>query len=156
QFGMPVSTAQYKRSFVITGLSSIVSGLFGLVPYAPYTSSLGFLRATRLLNRAPFLIGAGLFILLGVVPILGQLFATLPVSVGDAVLFVAYLQLFGAALSTLDGITFSFKTINRLAAPVLLGLSRLALPPTVFTGVPALLRPLLENGLVMEHGVRWE
>src|SRR5579884_1300855 len=164
QFGMPVSTAQYKRSFVITGLSSIVSGLFGLVPYAPYTSSLGFLRATRLLNRAPFLIGAGLFILLGVVPILGQLFATLPVSVGDAVLFIAYLQLFGAALSTLDGITFSFKTINRLAAPVLLGLSLLALPATVFSTVPAIVRPLLQNGLVMgillamvmEHLVRWE
>lgn len=118
----------------------------------------------RLLNRVPFLIGAALFILLGIVPALGQLFATLPVSVGDAVLFVAYLQLFGAALSTIEGMTFSFKTINRLAAPVLLGLSLLALPATVFSTVPAIVRPLLQNGLVMgillalvmEHGVRWE
>jgi xanthine/uracil permease len=164
QFGIPVSTTQYKRSFVITGFSSIVSGLFGLVPYAPYTSSLGFLRSTRLLSRIPFLIGAGLFLLLGVVPVLGQLFATLPVSVGDAVLFVAYLQLFGAALSTIEGMTFSFKTINRLAAPVLLGLSLLALPPTVFSTVPAIVRPLLQNGLVMgillaivmELAVKWE
>lgn len=164
QFHLSVSTAQYKRSFVVTGFSSIVAALLGLVPYAPYTSSLGFLRATRLLNRAPFLIGAALFILLGIVPALGQLFATLPISVGDAVLFVAYLQLFGAALSSIEGITFSFKTINRLAAPVLLGLSLLALPPTVFTSVPALLRPLLQNGLVMgillammmEHTVRWQ
>jgi xanthine/uracil permease len=164
QFHIPVSTTQYKRSFIITGFSSIVAGLFGLVPYAPYTSSLGFLRATRLLNRVPFLIGAALFILLGIVPALGQLFATLPVSVGDAVLFVAYLQLFGAALSTIEGMTFSFKTINRLAAPVLLGLSLLALPATVFSTVPAIVRPLLQNGLVMgilvalvmEHGVRWE
>jgi xanthine/uracil permease len=164
QFGIPVSTTQYKRSFVITGFSSIVSGLFGLVPYAPYTSSLGFLRSTRLLSRTPFLIGAALFILLGIIPALGQLFATLPVSVGDAVLFVAYLQLFGAALSNIEGMTFSFKTINRLAAPVLLGLSLLALPPTVFSTVPAIVRPLLQNGLVMgillaivmELVVKWE
>jgi xanthine/uracil permease len=164
QFHIPISTSQYKRSFVITGFSSVVSGLLGLVPYAPYTSSLGFLRATRLLSRTPFLIGAALFILLGVVPALGQLFATLPISVGDAVLFVAYLQLFGAALSNVEGITFSFKTINRLAAPVLLGLALLALPPTVFSGIPATVRPLLQNGLVMgillamvmEHVVRWE
>src|SRR4051812_29374514 len=27
---------QYRRSFVLTGINSIVSGLFGLVPYAPY------------------------------------------------------------------------------------------------------------------------
>jgi xanthine/uracil permease len=164
QFSIPVSPAQYRRSFIITGFSSLIAGLLGLVPYAPYTSSLGFLRATRLLNRAPFLLGAGLFILLGAVPALGQLFATLPVSVGDAVLFVAYLQLFGAALSTLDGITFSFKTINRLAAPVLVGFSLLTLPATVFNSVPAIVRPLLQNGLVMgillamvmEHAVRWE
>src|SRR5690348_6208742 len=31
QFHIPISTSQYKRSFVITGFSSVVSGLLGLV-----------------------------------------------------------------------------------------------------------------------------
>ena len=56
------------------------------------------------MNCAPFLLGAALFILLGLIPALGQLFASLPVSVGDAVLFVAYLQLFGSGLSLLGGL----------------------------------------------------
>src|SRR5436853_4049092 len=106
-------------------------------------------REKRGVCFSPLLIGAALFILLGVVSALGQLFATLPISVGDAVLFVAYLQLFGAALSNVEGITFSFKTINRLAAPVLLGLALLTLPPTAFSSIPAMVRPLLQNGLVM-------
>ncbi len=145
----PIKPMHYRRSFVITGFSSLVAGMLGLVPYAPYTSSLGFLRATRIFDRRPFLIGAGLFILLGIIPVLSQLFASLPVSVGDAVLFVAYLQLFGAALTNLEGIKFSFKTIYRIAAPVLLGIALLNTPATAFDTIPAIARPLVENGQVM-------
>ncbi len=163
-YATPVSAAQYRRSFVITGFSSVVAGVFGLVPYAPYTSSLGLLRATRMLERAPFLIGAALFILLGAIPALGQLFASLPISVGDAVLFVAYLQLFGAALDTIKGMVFSYKSIYRIATPVLLGLALMTVPPTAFSSIPALIRTLVQNGLVMgilvamilEHAIHWD
>jgi len=148
-FEQDVSSAQYRRSLIVTGFSSLVSGLFGIVPYAPYVSSFGFLRTTRILNRAPFLVGAALFILLGLIPPLGQLFASLPVSVGDAVLFVAYLQLFGSGLSLLEGMKFTFKTIYRIALPVLLGLSLFIIPSTAFSTIPDLVRSLVQNGLVM-------
>ena len=69
-----------------------------------------------------------MFIVLGLVPVLSHLFSTLPVSVGDAVLFVAYLQLFSGALSNLAGIQFSPKTIYRIATPVLLGIAVMNIP----------------------------
>ena len=160
----PVTATQYKRSFALTGLNSVVAGLLGLVPFAPYVSSLGFLRTTRLLGRAPFLLGAALFILLGAIPILGQLFATLPISVGDAVLLVAYVQLFGSALQSIEGMTFSYKTIYRLALPVLLGLALMIIPSSAFSTIPDLLRSLLQNGLivgillamVLENTIHWD
>lgn len=148
-FEAPVDDAQYKRSFVLTGLNAVISGLFGLVPYAPYTSSLGFLQSTRIKERLPFLIGSCLFILLGCTPVLGHFFSTLPVSVGDAVLFVAYLQLFGSALKNLEDISFDYKSIYRIAAPTLVGFSLMALPASAFNGIPMLVRPLLSNGLLV-------
>lgn len=148
-FEQDITPAQYRRSLLITGFSSLVAGLFGIVPYAPYVSSFGFLRTTRILTRAPFLLGAVLFILLGLIPALGQLFASLPVSVGDAVLFVAYLQLFGSGLSQLEGIKFTSKTVYRIALPVLLGLSLLIIPSTAFSTIPDIVRSLVQNGLVM-------
>lgn len=160
----PVTPPIYRRSLLITGFSSLVSGVLGLVPYAPYTSSLGFLRATRIYDRLPFLLASVLFMLLGIIPVLGQLFASLPLSVGDAVLFVAYLQLFGAGLNAIEGIKFSFKTIYRLALPVLFGITLMTIPATAFTSIPAIIRPLLQNGLVMgillaiilEQIIRWD
>jgi xanthine/uracil permease len=95
---------------------------------------------------------------------MGQLFATLPVSVGDAVLLVAYLQLFGAALTSIEGMTFTYKTIYRLAFPVLLGLALMTIPGSAFSTIPDLVRTLLQNGLVMgillamllENTIRWD
>jgi xanthine/uracil permease len=143
------SNNQYRRSFVLTGMNSIVSGLFGLVPYAPYISSLGFLQSTLIFERAPIIIGGALFILLGLVPALSQLFSTLPISVGDAVLFVAYLQLFSGALTNLNGIRFNQRTIYRIAAPVLLGIAIMNIPAEMFSSLPMLVRPLLGSGLLV-------
>lgn len=140
---------QYRRSFVITGMSSVISGIFGLVPYAPYISSVGFLQSTRIIEMLPFVIGAIMFMILGLVPALGHFFSTMPISVGDAVLFVAYLQLFGGALSNLEGIRFYPKTIYRIGAPVLIGIAIMNLPASVFLPIPMFIRPLLSNGLIM-------
>lgn len=140
---------QYRRSFFLTGLNSIVSGFFGLVPYAPYVSSIGFLQSTQIFEIAPFILGGILFMTLGLIPFLGHFFSTLPVSVGDAVLFVAYLQLFGGALSNLKGLQFNSKTIYRIAAPVLFGIAVMNIPANMFSSVPMLIRPLLSNGLII-------
>lgn len=154
---------QYKSSFVVTGMSSVVAGLFGLVPYGPYISSLGFLQSTQIFRRLPLMIGSTLFILLGLVPSLGHFFSTLPVSVGNAVLFVAYLQLFSGVLTNLNGITFTSKTIYRISAPVLLGIAIMNMPSETFNSLPVLIRPLLSNGLlvgivlavILENVVDW-
>ena len=62
------SDGQYRRSFLLTGMNSVVSGSFGMVPYAPYVSSLGFLQSTRIYQTIPMIIGAAMFIVLGLVP----------------------------------------------------------------------------------------
>lgn len=143
------SQLQYRRSFVLTGMNSVVSGMFGMVPYAPYVSSLGFLQSTLIFHTLPMVIGAVMFMILGFVPILSYFFTTLPVSVGNAVLFVAYLQLFSGGLSNLEGIKFTPKTIYRIAAPVLLGIAIMTMSAEMFDSIPILVRPLLSSGLLM-------
>lgn len=158
------SDFQYRRSFILTGFNSVVSGIFGMVPYAPYISSLGFLQSTRILHTLPMMIGGAMFMLLGLVPPLSALFTTLPVSVGNAVLFVAYLQLFGGALNHLKGIQFTSITIYRIAAPVLLGIAIMNIPATSFETLPVIIRPFFSSGLlvgiilsiVLENTLRWE
>jgi len=148
-FEKETTPKQYRASFLLTGLLSAFSGVLGLVPYAPYASSLGFLQSTGIRERAPFFVGSVLFIFLGLVPQLSAFFSTIPHSVGNTVLFVAYLQLFRSAIRNIDGLTFEPTTIYRIALPALLGLSIMTLPATAFTTIPLLIRPILSNGLLL-------
>jgi len=148
-FEKETTPKQYRASFCLTGLLSASSGLLGLVPYAPYASSLGFLQSTGIRERAPFFVGSVLFILLGLVPQLSAFFSTIPHSVGNTVLFVAYLQLFRSAIRNIEGLTFEPTTVYRIALPALLGLSIMTLPAAAFTTIPQLIRPILSNGMLM-------
>ena len=148
-FQKETTPKQYRFSFVITGSLTSLSGMLGLVPTAPYASSLGFLQSTGIRERSPFFIGSVLFILMGIVPPLSAFFSTIPYSVGSTVLFVAYLQLFGSALRNIEGLTFQPTTIYRIALPALLGLSIMGLPATTFITLPELIQPLFSNGLLM-------
>ncbi|MFG6115354.1 uracil/xanthine transporter [Halobacillus sp. MO56] len=155
---------QFLRSYMLTGSYSVVAGIFGLVSYAPFASSVGFLESTRIFDRKPFLIGGALMSLLGIIPILGGVLATLPITVGNAVLFVAYLQLFGTSLKSLGGYRFNSVTIHRLAGPVLVGIGIMFLDPAIFNQLPALVQPLVSNGFIvgvllailLEQSVNWE
>ncbi len=148
-FEKETTDKQYKASFFLTGAISAVAGAIGLVPYAPYASSLGFLQSTGIKERSPFFIGSLLFILLGMIPQLSAFFSTIPNNVGNTVLFVAYLQLFGSAIKNIEGVTFNPKTIYRIALPTLLGLAIMALPAIAFSTLPELVQPILSNGMLV-------
>lgn len=154
----------YLASFQITGLASIFAGIFGLVPYAPYVSSLGFLKQTNIYERTPFLIGSFLFFLLGVIPPVGAFFATMPLSIGSAVLFVAYLQFFGTALSYFQDVSFNTLNVYRVAIPAFVGMILMTFPDYYFDTIPTILRPFLSNGLLvgvllallLENIINWD
>ena len=156
--------ASFRRSFFLTGSYSVFASVLGLVSYAPFTSTIGFLESTQLFKRKPFLIGGAMITIMGIFPPLVSILVTLPVTVGNAVLFVAYLQLFGTALKSIQGTAFDSKTIFRIAAPLLIGVSIMNTDPAVFRDLSVYISPLLSNGLMMgillsillEAFVKWE
>lgn len=160
----PSTARQYKHSYLLSGLFAIGASVFGLVPYAPFASSIGFLESTRIFVRKPFFLGGALMIFLGAVPLLGGMLAAMPITVGNAVLFAAYLQLFGTSLRSLNGYVFNSVTILRLALPVLFGLCIMHMDVSVMSALPALIQPLASNGFVMgviisvilEKIIRWD
>lgn len=158
-----VSRLRYRIAFTLTGIFSTIAPVFGLVPYATFTSSIGFLESTRIFETRPFIIGGGLLILLGIIPPLGSFLATMPVTIGNAVLFVAYMQMFGTAIKSLKNLHFHSRTIYRIAFPVLISVCLMNMSPNMFSDFPLYIRPLISNGLLMgiliaiflEKAVKW-
>ncbi|MCR2820953.1 uracil/xanthine transporter [Lederbergia panacisoli] len=141
--------SQFRNSYLLTGLYTFAASLFGLVSYAPFASSIGFLESTQIFRRKPFIVGGALISLLGILPYFSLLLATLPITVGNAVLFVAYLQLFGTSLKSLGGYSFNSITIHRIAAPILIGVCLMTVGTELFSNFPPVIQPLISNGFIM-------
>lgn len=163
-FESETTNKDYMTTFSITGLSTMVAGVFGLVAYAPYVSSIGFLRQTGILDRLPFIIGSFMFFLMGVIEPVGTFFSTLPLSIGSAVLFVAYLQLFNSSIEFFKNITLNTLNVYRSAIPLFVGTIIMTFPATYFESIPAFIRPFMSNGLlvgiiialILENMMNWD
>lgn len=148
-FKRNISNKEYGLSLTITGTTNIASGILGLVPYAPYVSSIGFLRQTNIYDRLPFMIGSFLFLTMGIFPFISSLFIQLPLSIGSAVLFVAYSQLFLSSFEFLKQIVINSITVYRVAIPVFFGVIIMMFSPEYFVSIPTTVRPFLSNGLLV-------
>ena len=163
-FGTKTTKKDYLASFSVTGFSTVVAGVFGLVPYAPYVSSIGFLRQSNIYDRIPFIIGSFLFFIMGVFQPISVFFASIPLSIGSAVLFVAYLQLFNSSWSFFKEVRFNTLNVYRVAIPLFVGIIIMTFPANYFESVPSFIRPFLSNGLlvgillslIMENVICWD
>src|SRR5690606_32501055 len=54
-YNRQTTKSEYRGTFAITGIFTFIAGVFGLVPYSPYVSSIGFLSQTGILKRLPFI-----------------------------------------------------------------------------------------------------
>jgi len=140
---------QYRSSFTITGIFAGLAGVFGLVPYAPFVSSIGFLKQTGILKRLPFILGGFMFFLMGVIPPVGHFFATIPLSIGSAVLFVAYLQLLNSSWDFFRDVQFNTLNVYRAAIPLFVGIIIMTLPASAFESIPSSIRPVVSSGLLV-------
>lgn len=148
-YNLETTNSQYRSSFTITGIVNMLSGMLGLVPYAPYVSSIGFLSQTGIIKRVPFILGSFMFLVMGVVPQIGHFFSKLPLSVGSAVLFVAYLQLLNSSWKFFQQIEVTTMNVYRVAIPLFVGIVIMTLPTSYFETLPSMVRPLLGSGLLM-------
>lgn len=148
-YGKDTTSKQYRNSFTITGLLTSFSGVFGLVPYSPYVSSIGFLNQTAIYNRMPFILGGFMFFLMGAIPSVGAFFSTLPLSVGSAVLFVSYLQILVSSRNFFNHVKWNMRNVYRSAIPLFVGIIIMTMPAYYFNSLPEIIRPLLSNGLIM-------
>nr|WP_281166633.1 uracil/xanthine transporter [Salinicoccus carnicancri] len=140
---------QMRSSFTITGIFTGLAGLLGLVPYAPYVSSIGFLNQTGIIKRLPFVLGGFMFFVMGVIPPIGHFFSMLPLSVGSAVLFVAYLQMLNSSFSFFREVEFTTLNIYRSAIPLFVGILIMTFPASYFESLPDFLQPLISSGLLV-------
>jgi xanthine/uracil permease len=143
------SPAQYRRSFIVSGVVTLAAAPLGVVPFSPFVSSIGLITQTRDSTRRAFIIGSLLFLAISMVPAFTRFFCAIPLTISSSVMLVAYLPLLWSSFLFVNLTSLNARNIYRIAIPLFCGVFLMGLPGNYLQQLPLLVRPLLSNGLLM-------
>ncbi len=89
-----ITDKEISGSLACDGFASSISSLFGCPPVTSFSQNVGLIAMTKVVNRYTIATGAGAMILAGLLPPIGNFFASLP----DAVLGGCTIMMFGTIL----------------------------------------------------------
>jgi len=139
----------YRRGLLGNGLSSVLSGGLSVVGLVPMSVSAGFIMTTGIRAKLPFLIGAVLVALSGLLPFVGQFFAMLPAEVAYAATFVPFAQMLGFGVRDLISLEPSNRNLLVIGISLMVGVGVMFLPPDALLTLPAWARNVFANGLLI-------
>jgi len=139
-----------RRSLGLNGCFGALAGSLGVIGPVSYSLSPGVIKVTGVGSRWPLIAAGVMCLVVALSPKAAGLMAAVPGSVVAAALLVAMAGQLHVALEILvanGGITY--RRITVVGVPTLIGLLVALLPHNFLEMVPAQLRGLLGNGLVV-------
>lgn len=147
--GEQVSGGKLSRTVFFHGLSTLLSGLFSVVPFMPFVSSTGVVLMTGVAARKPFKIACVCMILFGIFSPVAGFFASMPGTVAYATSMVVFSLIFGQGLKEFKKVTIENRESYIIGISMICGMGVMFLPDRVFSVVPQTVHFILSNGLVV-------
>ena len=110
-------------SLACDGFSSAISALFGCPPVTSFSQNVGLINMTKVVNRFTIATGAGCMILAGLLPPVGNFFASLPEAVlgGCTIMMFGTIMVSGIEMFAHVGFTQRNVTIASLSLAIGIG-----------------------------------
>ncbi|BBU30048.1 permease [Burkholderia sp. THE68] len=145
----PVSRIDATRGLRTDGLGTVIGGIFNTFPHSSFSQNIGLVGITGMKSRWVVAVSGVILILLGLLPKLSNLIASIPV----VVLGGAGIAMFGMVAATgvkiLSKVDFDSKN-NLLIIAISLGVGVIPLvAPAFFAHMPAWAGPLTHSGITL-------
>lgn len=118
-----ITPEEISGSLACDGFTSAISALFGCPPVTSFSQNVGLINMTKVVNRFTIATGAGCMILAGLLPPVGNFFASLPESVlgGCTIMMFGTIMVSGFHMIAKAGFTQRNITIAALSLSVGIG-----------------------------------
>ena len=118
-----ITSEEISGSLACDGYASVISALFGCPPVTSFSQNVGLINMTKVINRFTIATGAGCMILAGLLPPVGNFFASLPESVlgGCTIMMFGTIMVSGIEMLAKAGFTQRNITIAALSLSVGIG-----------------------------------
>ncbi len=118
-----IESKEISGSLACDGYASAISSLLGCPPVTSFSQNVGLVAMTKVINRFTIMTGAGCMILAGLLPPVGNFFASLPESVlgGCTIMMFGTIMTSGMQMLAKAGFTQRNITITALSLAVGVG-----------------------------------
>lgn len=118
-----IESREIAGSLACDGFSSSISALFGCPPVTSFSQNVGLINMTKVVNRFTIATGACCMILAGLLPPIGNFFASLPESVlgGCTIMMFGTIMVSGIQMLSNAGFTQRNITITALSLAIGIG-----------------------------------
>ena len=118
-----ITAKEISGSLACDGFASSISALFGCPPVTSFSQNVGLINMTKVVNRFTIATGAGCMILAGLLPPVGNFFASLPEAVlgGCTIMMFGTIMVSGIEMIAKAGFTQRNITIAALSLAVGIG-----------------------------------
>ena len=132
------------------GLGTLIGGLFNTFPYTSFSQNVGLVGVTGIKSRYVCVAGGLILIVLGLVPKMGALVESLPLSVLGGAGLVMFGMVAATGIRILAAVDFKTNRNNLFIIAVSLGFGMIPLiAPNFKQWMPHDLHPLIESGILL-------
>jgi len=145
------ATGRINRGILITGLSNILSGFFGVIGPVNFSLSPGVIVASGCASRIAMMPTVILLLLMSFSPAVISFIAGVPsIVIGTVLIYILSSQIAAGLMMVFEFIReFQFTDGLVIGLPLMLATVIAFLPADFLYSLPAVLRPILGNGFVV-------
>ena len=120
--GREIETREISGSIACDGYASAISGLFGCPPVTSFSQNVGLINMTGVVNRFTIMTGAACMILAGLLPPIGNFFASLPESVLGGCTLMMFGTILVSGVQMISKAGFSQRNVTIVALSLAIGI----------------------------------
>ncbi|WP_416674214.1 nucleobase:cation symporter-2 family protein [Egbenema bharatensis] len=142
----PVYFRRIKGGVLGDGINSLMAAIFNTFPNTTFSQNNGVIQMTGVGSRYVGFYVAGLFALLGLLPLVGGIFQAIPQPVLGGATIIMFGSIAVAGINILASTQIDRRALIIIAASLALGLG-VVYVPEILEGKPALIRNVLSSGI---------
>ena len=148
--GKAITQRELSDGLRVDGLGTLIGGIFNTFPYTSFSQNVGLVGVTGVKSRWVCAAGGGILILLGLLPKLAVVVASVPQFVLGGAGIVMFGMVCATGIRILGGVDFQHNRLNLYIVAISIGFGMIPMvADTFFNKMPKGLSPLLHSGILL-------
>jgi uric acid transporter len=148
--GRKIEAEDIKRGLRADALGTLIGGIFNTFPYVSYSQNVGLVGVTGVYSRWVCACGGVIMLLLGLIPKLAFIVATVPQCVLGGAGFIMFGMVAATGIKILATVDYTTQRNNVLIVAISIGFGVIPIvSPNFFHIMPADLKPIFGDGIIL-------